>query len=158
VIDIKVSLLELADRPVAIRRGREETKTMAKPRIVILGAGLGGAIAAFEVRDAVGDRAEVSVVSPGDTFHFVPSNPWVAIHWRKRDAIEVKLPPVFKKRGVAFSPAGAKRVSPAENRLELNDGTFVDYDYLVIATGVTPRPDQTPGLQDPAISTSPRCR
>ena len=34
---------------------------MVKPRIVILGAGLGGAIAAFEVKDSVGDRAEVSV-------------------------------------------------------------------------------------------------
>jgi len=80
---------------------------MAKPRIVILGAGLGGAIAAFEVKDAVRDKAEVTVVSLGDTFHFVPSNPWVAVHWRKREAIEVKLPPVFKKRGIAFSGAGA---------------------------------------------------
>ena len=84
---------------------------MAKPRIVILGAGLGGAIAAFEVKDAVGDRAEVTVVSQGDTFHFVPSNPWVAVRWRKRDAIEVDLPPVFKKRGIGFTGAGAKRVA-----------------------------------------------
>lgn len=34
---------------------------MSKPGIVILGGGLGGAIAAFEVKDAVGDSAEVSV-------------------------------------------------------------------------------------------------
>jgi sulfide:quinone oxidoreductase len=119
---------------------------MAKPRIVILGAGLGGTIAAFEVKDAVGDKAEVSVVSQGDTFHFVPSNPWVAVHWRKREAIEVKLPPVFKKRGVGFSPVGAKRVLPGENRLELNDGTTVDYDYLVIATGPDLAFDEIPGL------------
>ncbi len=119
---------------------------MAKPRIVILGAGLGGAIAAFEVKDAVGDKAEVSVVSQGDTFHFVPSNPWVAVHWRKRGAIEVKLPPVFKKRGVGFTGVGAKRVSPTQNQLELNDGTVVDYDYLVIATGPDLAFDEIPGL------------
>src|SRR5271157_4734677 len=107
---------------------------MAKPRIVILGAGLGGAIAAFEIEDAVGHNAEVSVVSQGDTFHFVPSNPWVAVHWRKREAIEVTLPPVFRKRGVGFTGAGAKKVFPAENRVELNDGAILDYDYLVIAT------------------------
>ena len=76
---------------------------MAKPRIVILGAGLGGAIAAFEIKQAVGERAEVEVVAQGDTFHFVPSNPWVAVHWRKREAIEVKLPPVFKKKGIALA-------------------------------------------------------
>ena len=63
---------------------------MAKPRIVILGTGLGGAIAAFEIKDAVRDKAEVSVVSQGGTFHFVPSNPWVAVGWRSR-AIEVEL-------------------------------------------------------------------
>ena len=119
---------------------------MAKPRIVILGAGLGGAIAAFEIKDAVGDKAEVSVVSQGDTFHFVPSNPWVAVHWRKREAIEVKLPPVFKKRGIAFTGMGAKAVSPAKNQLELNDGSTVDYDYLVIATGPDLAFDEIPGL------------
>ncbi|MBI5942648.1 MAG: FAD-dependent oxidoreductase [Caulobacterales bacterium] len=108
---------------------------MAKPRIVILGAGLGGAIAAFEIRAAVGDKAEVCVVNQGDTFHFVPSNPWVAVHWRKREAIEVKLPPVFQKRGITFNGAGAKRVVPTKSMVELNDGTALDYDYLVIATG-----------------------
>ncbi|MES2344155.1 MAG: FAD-dependent oxidoreductase, partial [Pseudomonadota bacterium] len=119
---------------------------MAKPKIVILGAGLGGAIAAFEIKDAVGERAEVSVVSQGDVFHFVPSNPWVAVHWRRRDAIEVKLPPVFKKRGVAFTGVGAKKVSPADNRIELNDGAVLDYDYLVIATGPELAFDEIPGL------------
>ncbi|MFZ0267068.1 NAD(P)/FAD-dependent oxidoreductase [Caulobacter sp.] len=119
---------------------------MAKPRIVILGAGLGGAIAAFEIKQAVGDAAEVEVVSQGDTFHFVPSNPWVAVHWRKREAIEVKLPPVFQKRGIAFRPVGAAKVMPERNQLELTDGVLLDYDYLVIATGPELAFDEIPGL------------
>ena len=119
---------------------------MAKPRIVILGAGLGGAIAAFEIKQSVGDRAEVEVVSQGDTFHFVPSNPWVAVHWRKREAIEVKLPPVFKKRGITFRGVGAAKVMPERNQLELMDGVLLDYDYLVIATGPELAFDEIPGL------------
>ena len=119
---------------------------MAKPRIVILGAGLGGAIAAFEIKLAVGDKAEVEVVSQGDTFHFVPSNPWVAVHWRKREAIEVKLPPVFKKKGIAFRGLGAAKVMPDRNQLELTDGVLLDYDYLVIATGPELAFDEIPGL------------
>ncbi|HJV43690.1 FAD/NAD(P)-binding oxidoreductase [Caulobacter sp.] len=119
---------------------------MARPRIVILGAGLGGAIAAFEIKHAVGDKAQVEVISQGDTFHFVPSNPWVAVHWRTRDAIEVKLPPTFAKKGIAFRGVGAAKVMPERNQLELTDGVLLDYDYLVIATGPELAFDEIPGL------------
>ncbi len=74
------------------------------------------------------------------------SNPWVAVQWRKRDAIEVHLPPVFAKRDIAFKGVGAKRVSPALNQIELNDGAVVDYDYLVIATGPELAFDEIAGL------------
>ncbi|WP_374303653.1 NAD(P)/FAD-dependent oxidoreductase [Ferrovibrio sp.] len=117
-----------------------------KPKIVILGAGLGGVIAAFEIREAVGHKADVSVVNRGEIFHFVPSNPWVAVRWREREAIEVSLPPVMKKRGIEFIPVGAAKLDPAQNRLELEDGRAVAYDYLVIATGPELAFDEIPGL------------
>jgi sulfide:quinone oxidoreductase len=117
-----------------------------KPHIVILGAGLGGTIAAYEVKAAVGDKASVSVVAREDNFHFVPSNPWVAVHWRKRKAIEVPLAPVMKRKDIGFTAVGAKRVVPQENRLDLNDGTSVSYDYLVIATGPELAFDEIEGL------------
>jgi sulfide:quinone oxidoreductase len=119
---------------------------MSKPRIAILGAGLGGAVAAFEIKDAVGDQAEVQVISKGDAFYFVPSNPWVAVHWRKRADIKAELPPVMKRRGIGFNGSGARRVLPAENRIELNDGSTCDYDYLVIATGPDLAFDEIAGL------------
>lgn len=118
----------------------------SKPKIVILGAGLGGVIAAFEIREAVGRKADVCVVNRGETFHFVPSNPWVAVRWREREAIEVSLPPVMKKRGIEFIPVGAAKLDPAQNHLELEDGRAVAYDYLVIATGPELAFDEIPGL------------
>jgi sulfide:quinone oxidoreductase len=129
---------------------------MSKPIIVILGAGLGGTIAAFEIKEALGESAEIVVVSQGDTFHFTPSNPWVAVHWRERDAIEVKLPPVMAKKGIGFTAVGAKQVRPAENRIELNDGSSQAYDYLVIATGPDLAFDEIPGL-GPAGETQSIC-
>ncbi|MDE2356508.1 MAG: FAD-dependent oxidoreductase [Alphaproteobacteria bacterium] len=115
-------------------------------RIVVLGAGLGGSIAAFEIKQAVGANAEVVVVNQGDTFHFVPSNPWVAVHWRKRAAIEVKLGPVMAKRGIGLRPEGARRLHVNENRVELNGGESLTYDYLVIATGPELAFDEIAGL------------
>ncbi len=83
---------------------------MTKPKIVVLGAGLGGTIAAYEIRDAVKDRADVLVICDQEDYWFVPSNPWVAVRWREPEAIRVHLPPVMKKKGIGFTAIGAKRV------------------------------------------------
>ena len=116
------------------------------PNIVVLGAGLGGTIAAYEIKLAVGAKAEVTVVSKEDRFHFVPSNPWVAVNWRKRKAIEVPLAPVMARKGIGFINVAAARVDPAANRVDLADGRSVTYDYLVIATGPELAFDEIEGL------------
>ena len=119
---------------------------MSLPRIIVLGAGLGGTIAAYELRDATKGRAEVMVVSDTDDYWFVPSNPWVAVRWREPDAIRVHLPPVMKKRGIGFTNVGCTRVHPSESRIDLGDGTSLSYDYLVIATGPDLAFDEIKGL------------
>ena len=103
--------------------------------IVIMGAGIGGVQMAYELRDAAREEDTITVVSNTPTFHFTPSNPWVAVNWRKREDIEVELAPILAKRGIGFSPVGVAKVHPEENRLDLSDGEVLDYDYLVIATG-----------------------
>ncbi|MBX9616267.1 MAG: FAD-dependent oxidoreductase, partial [Caulobacteraceae bacterium] len=117
---------------------------MDRPTIVILGAGLGGTIAAYDLRHVLGDRARIVMVSKGDVFHFTPSNPWVAVHWRKREAIEVSLPAVMKRKGVEFINVAATRVRPAEKAIDLADGRALHYDYLVIATGPALAFDEIP--------------
>src|SRR5579872_7358856 len=119
---------------------------MTKPAILILGAGLGGSIAAFEIKHALSERADVTVVGEGPMFAFVPSNPWVAVGWRTPQAVQVDLRPVFERRHIGFEIGGAKRVVPTENRVELNDGRSLAYDYLVIATGPELAFDEIEGL------------
>ena len=114
--------------------------------IVVLGAGLGGVIMAYEMKEKVGSTANVTVINEGSIYSFVPSNPWVAVGWRDRDDISVDLEPVFSRRDIALKPQGAKKVHPEENRIELNDGEMVDYDYLVIATGPDLAFDEIEGL------------
>jgi len=104
-------------------------------QIVVLGAGLGGTIMAYELKDRLGEAHSVAVVSRGKEYSFVPSNPWVAVGWRDRGEVTVDLEPVFRKRNITLHPEGARRVHPAERRIELNDGQSVAYDYLVVATG-----------------------
>jgi len=114
--------------------------------IVILGAGVGGLPMAYEMRELARSEDRITVVSNSASFHFVPSNPWVAVDWRKRQDIELDLEPMLKRKKIGFSSAGAKRVHAAENRIELGDGTDLAYDFLVIATGPKLAFDEVPGL------------
>lgn len=103
--------------------------------VVILGAGIGGVAAAIEVRDELAKAHQVTVVSDIPNFQFTPSNPWLAVNWRKPEELKVPLAPVFRKKNIGFTDVGAKTVHPKENRVELNNGESLSYDYLVIATG-----------------------
>lgn len=114
--------------------------------IVVLGAGLGGTIMAYEMRDKLRREDNLTVVNLGTSYSFVPSNPWVAVGWRDRDDITVDLAATFRRRNIELRPEGARKVHPKENRIELNDGSSVTYDYLIIATGPELAFDEVPGL------------
>ncbi len=114
--------------------------------VVILGAGLSGAIMAYEMKDQLGKGDQLTVITKDPKYHFVPSNPWVAVNWRNREDVEVDLAPVFAKKGIGFKPVAAKQLRAAENRVELEDGSSVSYDYLVIATGPELAFDEVTGL------------
>ena len=122
--------------------------------VVVLGAGLGGTIMAYELRDALGASHRVSVVNKGTRFSFVPSNLWVAVGWRERRDVEVDLTDVFARRQIDFFPQGAERVHPAEKTVTLSDGTDLAYDYLVIATGPELAFDEIPGFGPEAATQS----
>jgi sulfide:quinone oxidoreductase len=124
--------------------------------VVVLGAGLGGTIMAYELRDLLGREHKVSVVNKGSRYSFVPSNPWVAVGWRDRDTVSVDLEPVLRRRDIALYPQGAKRLDPKAKSIALMDGTSLDYDYLVIATGPDLAFDEIPGF-GPAAETNSVC-
>ena len=115
-------------------------------KIVILGAGLGGVIAAYEIRNTVRREDDVTVINETDFYQFVPSNPWVLVGWRDREDILVDLAAPMKKRRIELVVGKAEKVEPEARRVRMGDGTFVDYDYLVIATGPELAFDEIEGL------------
>lgn len=103
--------------------------------IVILGAGLGGMPAAYELREKLDRAHRITMVNAVDYFQFVPSNPWLAVGWRERDAITLPIRPCLEKKGITFVAQRATRIDAAGNSLQLEDGSALAYDYLVITTG-----------------------
>ncbi len=114
--------------------------------IVVLGAGLGGSIMAYELKDQIRKEDTITVVTKDPKYHFVPSNPWVAVGWRTPDDITIDIAQTMKKKGIAFRPSPMTKLVPEENRMELADGSAVSYDYLVIATGPELAFDEIEGL------------
>ena len=125
--------------------------------IVILGAGLGGMSMAYEMKAMARPDDKVTVISRDARFHFVPSNPWVAVDWRKRKDIEIDPAGPLARKDIDFIPVGAKRVDPEGNRIVLEDDRIVEYDYLVIATGPKLAFDEIPGLGPQAGFTQSIC-
>ncbi|MDD2326648.1 MAG: FAD/NAD(P)-binding oxidoreductase [Alphaproteobacteria bacterium] len=114
--------------------------------IVVLGAGLGGSIMAYELRAHLRKEDHVTLIGQGPAYHFAPSNPWVAVGWRDRKEVAADLTKVMKRKKIRFFDQGAKKVDPKNNKIILEDGVDVSYDYLVIATGPELAFDEIEGL------------
>ena len=113
--------------------------------IVIMGAGVGGMPAAYEMRARLPAEHKVTVVSAVDYFQFTPSNPWAAVGWRERKEITLAIAPLLEKKGIAFIAKAVTAIDAAGNQLTLAGGDTLAYDYLVITTGPKLSFDEVPG-------------
>jgi sulfide:quinone oxidoreductase len=103
--------------------------------IVVMGAGTGGMPAAYELRALLDKSHRVTVVNAVDDFQSVPSNPWLAVGWRKRDAITFPIRPHLETKGIDFVAQPVKRIDAEGKAVDLADGSRLDNDDLVITTG-----------------------
>lgn len=103
--------------------------------IVIMGAGIGGMPTAYELKAKLGNNHQITVVNAIDYFQFVPSNPWLAVGWSKREKITFPIRPYLEKKSINFIAEPVTKIDAEQNSLQLADGQTLNYDYLVIATG-----------------------
>ncbi|MEJ2038001.1 MAG: FAD-dependent oxidoreductase [Desulfosarcinaceae bacterium] len=115
-------------------------------RIVILGAGLGGIPTALKMKELARAEDQITVINKTDKYTFIPSNPWVAVGWRRPDQVEIPLAGMFQKRGIEFIASAAEKILPETSQIELVDGRTISFDYLIIAVGPDLAFDEIPGL------------
>lgn len=113
--------------------------------IVVIGAGLAGMSAAYELREFLGKGHDITVIGDSDRFSFNPSNPWVAVGWRKPGDITLKAGDHLSKKGIGFRPDGVAKIEADAHRVHTGDGEILPYDYLLICTGPKLAFDEVPG-------------
>jgi sulfide:quinone oxidoreductase len=117
-------------------------------KIVILGGGTAGTIMANKLRKAL-DREEwtITVVDKHNNHYYQPGLLFIPFEiYNKNDVIKPKSD--FFPPGVNVIYSTVDKIVPGENKVLLNDGKILNYNYLIIATGTDIRPDETPGLKD----------
>ncbi len=113
--------------------------------IVVLGAGLAGMSAAYELREALGSSHRITVIGEGGLFGFTPSNPWLAVGWRKQSEITLDAGERLARKDIGFNGSGAVAIDAPTRRLRTGDGQLLDYDYLLICTGPKLAFEEVPG-------------
>lgn len=120
-------------------------------RLLVLGGGTAGTMVVNKLRRKLArDEWEITVVDR-DTRHVYQPGLLLLPFGAYRPEELVKPRERYLPEGVGFIEAAVDRIEPDADRVVLEDGRVLDYDQLVIATGTSPRPDQTPGMDDPAV-------
>jgi sulfide:quinone oxidoreductase len=117
-------------------------------RLLVLGAGTAGTMVANKLRPRLDERDwKITIVDQDETHYYQPGFLFLPFGgYRREDLVKPKrrfIPP-----GVELIMNTIEVVEPDKNTVKLGDGTELSYDFLIIATGTQPRPEETPGLGD----------
>ncbi|HSG77975.1 MAG TPA: FAD/NAD(P)-binding oxidoreductase [Acidimicrobiia bacterium] len=115
-------------------------------RLLVLGAGTAGTMVVNKLRPKL-DPAQwrITIVDENETHYYQPGFLFIPFGtYTRRDVVKKNRD--FVPPGVDLVVGEIDLVEPEENRVKLVDGTVLEYDQLVIATGTHPRPEETPGL------------
>ncbi len=115
-------------------------------RLLVLGGGTAGTMVVNKLRRKLDrDRWQITVVDQDDKHLYQPGFLFIPFG--------VYAPAEVQRSRHRYIPDGVElvlgeidRVDADANKVLLTDGRELGYNYLVIATGTTPRPDQTPGM------------
>jgi 3-phenylpropionate/trans-cinnamate dioxygenase ferredoxin reductase subunit len=122
---------------------------MSNQTFVIVGASLAGAKAAEELREREFDGRVVLVGSePARPYERPPLSKDYLRGESERDKAYVHAEDFYEQREIELlSGRTATTLDPGARRVTLDDGTALDYDKLLLATGAEPRRLDVPGAQ-----------
>ncbi len=118
-------------------------------KILILGGGTAGTMAANRLRQELEpEEWEITVVDQSKIHYYQPGFLFIPFGiYKKRDVIKPRRD--YLAPGINLIVSEIDVIEPDKNRVRIKEGgRWLPYDFLIIATGTHPRPQETPGLLD----------
>ncbi|GAB4446489.1 MAG: FAD/NAD(P)-binding oxidoreductase [Anaerolineae bacterium] len=117
-------------------------------KLVVLGAGTAGTMVVNKlVHELDLNEWKITIVDQDETHYYQPGFLFIPFGiYGPNDVIKPKRD--FMPHGVTMITSEIELIEPDQNRVRLADGQMIGYDFLIIATGTHPRPDETPGLHE----------
>jgi len=123
---------------------------MAGRTVLVLGGGVGGLVAANELRRRLDPGDRVVLVEREARHLFQPSLLWLMVGRRRREQIERPLRSLLA-RGVELIEAEVRTIDPQARQVETATGVL-SADALVVALGAELAPDAVAGYRDAALN------
>ncbi|WHY89621.1 NAD(P)/FAD-dependent oxidoreductase [Neobacillus cucumis] len=118
-------------------------------KIVILGAGYGGLLAAINIRKYLNkDQAEVTVVNQFPTHQIITELHRLAAGSVAEQAVAMPLAKLFKGKDIDLRIAKVESFSVDKKEVKLSEGSYLTYDALVVALGSKTAYFGIPGLEE----------
>ena len=115
-------------------------------RLLVLGGGTAGTMIVNKLRRSLdAGEWELTIVDQDDAHHYQPGYLFLPFGTYTADQV-TRSRHAFLPDGVDFVVGAVDLIDAAAGTVALVGGRSLPYDYLVIATGVTPRPAETPGM------------
>jgi len=116
-------------------------------KLLILGAGTAGIIMANKMRKTLAvDEWSITIVEKEMNHYYQPGFLFIPFgYYQKREIF--KETSEFIPKGVKVINNEIEKIDPVKNSISLINGTIIEYDILIVATGTKICPEDTPGLK-----------
>ncbi len=117
----------------------------AKPKVVVVGGGPGGATAAKYIAKDSGGAIEVTLIEPAKQFVTCFHSNLYLGDFKPFDAITHTYDKLASAYGIKLAHQAADAIDKDKRTVKLGDGTMLSYDRLVLSPGIDLKYDSVPG-------------
>ncbi len=117
-------------------------------KLVILGAGTAGTMSANRLAKMLNmDEWQITLVDQDPVHYYQPGYLFIPFGvYTSKEVVKPKSN--FIPRGTKYIQSTIEIIEPDHNKVRLGNGTVLEYDFLIIATGADIHPEETPGLSE----------